>query len=475
LGNKHGFDKDDIKKGLILAGSLCIVVVFYILIGKIGALFAAFGKLFKAMSSIIIGCIIAFLLNPLMNLIQKGVKKIYKKLFKKWNEKKLYKVSKITSVTITMLSFVALIVCLMLILIPELRDSVVKFTENFGTYTNNVQNWANKLLHNYPQLEQVVNTNLDNFEVMLTDLINKKLIPNMDTIVIYVSSGIMSGVKIITDIIIGMIVAVYLLLSKDVLMAQGKKLIYAVFDKKRGNVVLHGFSYVNSVFGGFLNGKIVDSVIIGLICSIVLNILDMPYSTLISVIIGVTNIIPFFGPIIGAIPSGVLVLVDNPKKFLVFLIFVIILQQFDGNVLGPLILGDSTGLSGLWVLFAILVGGNLFGFPGMILGVPVFACFYTLATILLRNGLNKRGLNNSTEYFMEMHGFTEDGRPISSDEMVRETAKERRQRINKFNQLQHAAGEKILKVTENVIHHKPKDDDGNESSDTKKDDDADIK
>ena len=456
MGDKHGFNKDDIKKGLILAGSLCIVVVFYLLIGKIGALFALLGKLVKAMSSVIIGCVIAFLLNPVMNLLQRGFLKLYKKAFKNASEKKIYRMAKVTAVTFTILFFIALIVALLLVLIPELRDSIIKFTENFGTYTDNVQNWANRLLKNYPQLEQAVNTNLANFELMLTELINKKLIPNMDTIVKYVSSGIVGGVKIITDTIIGVIFAVYLLLSKELLMAQGKKLIYAAFEKQKGNRILHGFSYVNSVFGGFLNGKIIDSIIIGLICTIILNIIEMPYATLISVIIGVTNIIPFFGPIIGAIPSGVLVLVDNPKKFIVFIIFVIILQQVDGNVIGPLILGDSTGLSGLWVLFSIIVGGNLFGFPGMILGVPVFACIYTLGTILLRNALNKRGLNNSTEYFMELHGFDDNGEPIAAGEVTRDTAKERKKRIDRFNQLQHAA-EKIHIGKGNVKHQKSND------------------
>lgn len=459
MGDKHGFNKEDIKKGLILSASLCIVVVFYILIGKIGLLFSALGKLITAMSSIIIGCVIAFLLNPLMNLFHKWFISIFTKFSKKKNEKKIYKSAKITATMITIVLFIALIVTLLVFLIPELRDSIVKFTENFGTYTNNVQNWVNKFLRNYPQLEQVVNTNLDNFEVMLTDLINKKLIPNMDTIVIYVSSGIMGGVKVVIDIIVGMIVAVYLLLSKDTLMAQGRKLIYAIFDKDRGNMVLRGFGYVNSVFSGFLNGKIIDSIIIGLLCSISTRLLEIPYSTLISVIIGVTNIIPFFGPIIGAIPCSVLVLVDNPKKFLVFVIFVVILQQLDGNVIGPIILGDSTGLSGLWVLFSILVGGNLFGFPGMILGVPVFACFYTLCTIVLRNALNKRGLNNSTEFFMTMRGFDDDGNPLDVESAVRETAKDRKKRIDKFNEIQHAAGEKIHKVTESVIHHKDKKDD----------------
>ena len=186
----------------------------------------------------------------------------------------------------------------------------------------------------------------------------------MDTIVVYVSTGIVGGVKVLIDILIGLIVAVYLLGNKDTLCAQGKKLIYAIFDKEKGNTVLHGFSYVNSVFGGFLNGKIVDSVIIGLLCSIALQFLKMPYSTLISVVIGCTNIIPFFGPIIGAVPCGVLVLLDNPKKCIVFIIFIIILQQLDGNVIGPLILGDSTGLSGIGFFFYSYRRGKLFQLPG---------------------------------------------------------------------------------------------------------------
>ena len=464
MGDKHGFNKDDIKKGIILAASLCIVIVFYYLLGKIGLLFMAIGKLISSMSSIIVGCVIAFLLNPVMNLMHKAFISLYTKMFKKSSEKKIYKAAKTTAIAVTIILFVALIVGFLLVLIPELRDSVVKFTDNFGTYINNIQNWANRFLKNYPQVEQIFNTNLDNFETMLMNLINQKLIPNMDTIVVYVSTGIVGGVKIVLDILIGLIVAVYLLGNKDTLCAQGKKLIYAVFDKEKGNTVLHGFAYVNSVFGGFLNGKIVDSVIIGLLCSIVLQFLKMPYSTLISVVIGCTNIIPFFGPIIGAVPCGVLVLLDNPKKCIVFIIFIIILQQLDGNVIGPLILGDSTGLSGMWVLFSILIGGKMFGFPGMILGVPVFACIYTLSTILLRNALNKRGLNNSTEYFVKLHGFDENGNPISTTNVKRESAKERKKRLDKFNEIQNS----VHKVTESVIHHgKPKGDDIEEE---KKDD-----
>ncbi len=180
----------------------------------------------------------------------------------------------------------------------------------------------------------------------------------------------------------------------------------------------------------------------------------MPYATLISVIIGVTNIIPFFGPFIGAIPSAFLVLVESPKMCLVFVVFVIVLQQLDGNIIGPLILGDSTGLSSFWVLFAIMVGGNLFGFPGMVLGVPTFACIYALVTIILRDGLNRNGLSNDTEFFVALRGIDEDGKPIKGPKKRYESKKTREKRAKKLEQLQHSK-ELIGKVTHHEKTEKP--------------------
>ena len=205
----------------------------------------------------------------------------------------------------------------------------------------------------------------------------------------------------------------YLLMSKDVLLAQCKKVIYCLFSKKTGNKIMEGCSYANVVFGGFINGKILDSCIIGIICFIFTSAVHMRYAVLISVVVGVTNIIPFFGPFIGAVPGALLALMDDPIMFVVFIIWIIVLQQFDGNILGPLILGDATGISGIWVLLAILVGGDLFGVAGMILGVPVFACLYAFFAVQLRDKLRAKDLSSATGDYIRLKKFDEEtGEPI---------------------------------------------------------------
>jgi predicted PurR-regulated permease PerM len=243
---------------------------------------------------------------------------------------------------------------------------------------------------------------LSDFEVSVTKFLNDKIIPNMDTIVTAVSSGIIGGVKIVIDFAIGCIVAVYILGSKKKLSAQGKKWIFSFGGKKKGTHALEVFDYVNSVFGGFINGKIVDSIIIGIICAIFCKAVAMPYATLISVVIGFTNIIPFFGPFIGAIPSALLVLVESPKMCIVFVIFILILQQFDGNILGPRILGESTGLSSFWVIFAITFFGGIWGVVGWLVGVPIFAVFYALVSRITNHYLRKRNLSTDTGDYYDL-------------------------------------------------------------------------
>ena len=168
-------------------------------------------------------------------------------------------------------------------------------------------------------------------------------------------------------------------------MRQTKKTVYAVLSLHNSNVLLHLTRKSNEIFGGFIIGKIIDSAIIGVLCFIGLSVLNMPYAMLVSVVVGVTNVIPFFGPYIGAIPSAVLILLTDPRMGIYFIIFIIALQQFDGNVLGPKILGDTTGLSAFWVVFSILIAGGLFGVPGMILGVPSFAVIYYITGMLVDN------------------------------------------------------------------------------------------
>jgi predicted PurR-regulated permease PerM len=189
---------------------------------------------------------------------------------------------------------------------------------------------------------------------------------------------------------LAMIISIYVLLNKEVLVGVSKKLLYSFFKRERANAIVRGARYADKVFGGFISGKLIDSFIIGIICYIVMIIFKWDYPVLISIIIGVTNIIPFFGPLIGAVPSTLLLLMVKPSEGLFFVIFVLALQQLDGNIIGPIILGDRLKLNSMWILFAILVGGGLFGVPGMILGAPCFACLYALVGTACRATLAKR-------------------------------------------------------------------------------------
>jgi predicted PurR-regulated permease PerM len=218
-------------------------------------------------------------------------------------------------------------------------------------------------------------------------------------VVTALSGGIMTAINFFLDLIVGIIVSIYLLATKEHCTAQVRKLTYGLVSQKNTTWVFRGIHKVDDIFSGFIRGKLLDSLIIGVICFVFSQIFQFPYAPLVSVIIGVTNIIPFFGPFLGAVPSLFLILLDSPLKALYFLIFIIALQQVDGNIIGPKILGDKTGLSSLWVIIAILVGGSFFGIPGMFFGVPVCACLYSLVSFLVESLLKKKGLPMQTDAY----------------------------------------------------------------------------
>ena len=194
------------------------------------------------------------------------------------------------------------------------------------------------------------------------------------------------------NLIIGIIISVYLLAMKEQSLARCCKLLYGVLSERAANLVMRGTRRTDEIFSGFVRGKLLDSLIIGILCFIGGSILNLPYTPLVSVVVGVTNIIPFFGPFLGAIPSAFLILLVSPKQCLIFIIFVIVLQQFDGNILGPKILGSATGISSFWVVVTILLGGGFFGVLGMFLGVPVFACLQELVKHLIDRRLTQRNM-----------------------------------------------------------------------------------
>ena len=229
-----------------------------------------------------------------------------------------------------------------------------------------------------------------------------KYFSSITTGVITITTGVFGVLRVFFNFVVGLVIAIYLLLGKETFIGQGKKMVYTLFSPKQGNRVIHVVRVTDKMFGGFISGKILDSAIIGVICYIGLVIMGIPYSLLVAVIVGVTNVVPFFGPYVGAAPSFVLIALAEPVKGLYFLIFIVVLQQIDGNIIGPKILGESTGLSSFWVVFAILVGGGLFGFLGMLLGVPAFAVIYYLIREIAAYILRRRRLPEDTREYIQM-------------------------------------------------------------------------
>ena len=437
MGRK--WDKNYLRLGVTIVLSVCACMVFYEILKARANIFAFIGKLFSALAPVLVGVVLAFLLNPIMIYIRRGITWCVMKIKKGGDYDTVYAKSKLAGLIITLVLFIAVLVGFLNLVIPSLYESLTELVNNTPTYLANLKDWVTKMFADHKALSGKLSEAVDYMQNNVYQILKDKVMPNIDTIALRISSGVMLGFKVLLNCFVGIIVTVYLLYSKDVLLAQGKKIIYCVFSKKTGNKIMRGLSYANQVFGGFINGKIIDSVIIGIICFAFTAAVGMKYASLISVLVGVTNIIPFFGPFIGAVPGALLALMDDPIMFVIFLIWVIVLQQFDGNILGPLILGDATGLSSLWVLAAILVGGSLFGVPGMILGVPVFACIYAFIAVQLRDGLRAKKLSSKTEDYFRLKGFDEEtGEPIYMEgHETRQSIRKKKRKQLLYNKLHH--------------------------------------
>ena len=285
-----------------------------------------------------------------------------------------------------------LLYLLFAMLVPELVDSVTTLVNNLESYYKTTYDWVSGLLSDNPKLTELAGSFYNEASQWLTT----KLLPGLQTAITNFTGSLVTGVWSIVvfakNFLIGIIVSVYLLAAKEKSAARCCKLLYGVLPEDKAAFTVRGFRRVDYIFSGFVRGKLLDSLIIGILCFIGCSILKMPYTPLVSVIVGVTNVIPFFGPFLGAIPCALLILLVSPLKCLYFVIFIFLLQQLDGNVIGPKILGDSTGISSIWVIVAILIGGGFGGVLGMFLGVPIFACLQVLVRWLLNTRLKKKNM-----------------------------------------------------------------------------------
>lgn len=372
---------------LVIAASLLMVILIF----RFGTLLNILGKIMQVLMPVIWGFVLAFLLNPIMKNLEKFM---YKYMFKK---KKRSKLVRAVSVTLTCIIFVTLLTGLLYVVIPELVRSVTTIFENITDWAAQISNWITKLFKDNEELQHKLQDKLSSYTNDLTALFTT-LQPLLENI----QSGALGFLSFIKNFFLGFIVSIYLLASKEVLLAQIKKILLANFRKRTCEKVFTISSQANKIFSGFLIGKIIDSIIIGIITFILMTILDMPYVIMISVIVGVTNIIPFFGPFIGAIPSAMLILLSSGslKELVIFAVMILAIQQFDGNILGPSILGSSTGLPAIWVLISLFIGGGLFGFAGMVLAVPTCAVIYDLTRTAVANKLREKKLPTATEDYI---------------------------------------------------------------------------
>ena len=408
------------RKGLTFFLVIVAGVIFYFALLRLDDISAGISKLLDVLKPILYGLAIAYLLNPVVKQIDRL---LIPQLQKKMTLEKAKKVSRGIGVIASLIMLLALILALCNMMIPELYKSIRDMVYTLPGQISDVVEKITSIQTDKSPAGIMVSNLLEQGSAALQTWIKQDLLTKVNEVMSNLTVGVINFVSEILNFLIGLIVSIYILFSKETFSAQSKKIVYAIFRTDHANMILHLTKKSNEIFGGFIIGKIIDSLIIGVLCFFGLTILKMPYILLISVIVGVTNVIPFFGPYIGAIPSAILIFLNDPIKGVYFLIFILVLQQLDGNVIGPKILGNSTGLSAFWVVFSILIGGGLFGFVGMIMGVPTFAVIYYIISMLINHMLEKKKLPLLTSQYGEKSYVDDYGRFVEENPKADETAK----------------------------------------------------
>lgn len=410
INMKFRFNKKYFYWGLTAVLSILAGILFYYILFHSESLSNAIHSFITISMPIIDGLILAYLMTPILNAIERRVvKPIYKKLNLTLTIKRKKRVRMI-SILLTICVVIFVVYEFFSMIIPELIRSIQSIIFQFPVYIDNMTVWVTGLLEDNPDLEKLVMGLFEEYSEKLMEFLNlsTSILPNLKELFISLSSSVIGFIRAMWNLIIGFIISIYILGSKETFAGQAKKTAYAFFEAPTANQIISNFRFIHTTFSGFVSGKIVDSIIIGIICFVCTNIIGTPYATLVSVIVGVTNLIPFFGPWIGGIPSALLILMVNPLQCLYFIILILVIQQFDGNILGPKILGDSTGLSGFWVIFSITIFGGVFGILGMVVGVPIFAVLYAGFKSFVNKKLAKKNLPTETQPYLLVGSIAND-------------------------------------------------------------------
>ena len=395
--------------GLTALAVIAASILIFFLMYKINTVRSMLSGLVGILMPFIIGGVIAYLLTPIYNWLCRNLDYY---LCVKLKRKSGRKVSKGLAVLLSILLAIGVVSGLIALVVPELISSIMGLVDSVPSYLDEVGQWLDRFLVDYGFSDGGIQAAYDSFSGDFQRWLTTDLLPNlqnsMNSVLGSVYTGVIALFNALKNVIIGFIVAAYLLAEKERLSALGKKLIYSITGAKRGNETLERIRYIHKIFGGFIQGKMLASIIIGFLCFIGASLLRLPYTLLVSVVVGVTNVIPFFGPIIGAVPCGILILLADPIKCVYFVIFILALQQFDGNILGPRILGNATGVSAFGVLFAIIIFGGIFGFVGMIVGVPLYAVISSLAEEFVNERLRKKEMSLDMEDYVHLDYVEQD-------------------------------------------------------------------
>ena len=399
LENKHA----RLMFMIFIVGAL--LIIFNQIVGNYESFSEGVGTIKTIVSPFIYGFVMAYLLSPIYNATVRGLYKLLGKYFK--NKQRLFSFCKLVASVVAVVCLIGAVAGLIALIVPQVIESLTGILKSlpqrltqlsalFNDITSKMDN--KRLAMKMSEIYAQVQTNL-------IELAQTKLLPGMGTLVGQVSTQVILTLKTMMNVMIGVMACVYMLNSKERFQGQFKKVILATLPKEKAEAVFDFAKFTNRTFGGFINGKIIDSIIIGIICFILMEIFGFPYPILISAIIGITNVIPFFGPFIGAIPAAIIILLVSPIHALYFLILIFVLQQVDGNIIGPAILGNTTGIASFWVLFSIVIGGGLFGFIGMVLGVPVFAIIYYYFSRSINKRLEAKGLEFRTDSYEDLNKY----------------------------------------------------------------------
>lgn len=388
------------KMGFTAFLTVAACITFFFVLYRWDAISAVIGTIVKSAEPIIIGLALAYLLMPVKDFIEKPVLKFL--ISKKVKEEKAKNWARAISIMGAIIFLFIIIAILIAMMVPALVTSIMGLFDTMPGYIESFVVWIQEIGLGDSTFATFVGNAMTTITVEVENWAKTELLPLAQQYIAQITSGVFSVIKTILNFIIGIIVVVYVMSIQETLVGQSKKIIYAIFPPKTGNIIIETIRKSNKIFGGFVIGKIIDSAIIGVIAYIGCLLMGTPSAFLVAFIVGVTNVIPFFGPFIGAIPSILLVLIQSPIHGLYLAIFILILQQVDGNIIGPKILGDTTGLSSFWVLTSIMIAGGLFGFFGMLLGVPVFAVIYYIMQQIITHRMEKQKLSVNTDEYVEL-------------------------------------------------------------------------